>query len=101
LARNRYWSRHWFAANGINRSMQINSTLEPYVEAVKKLAAEKNVPLIDLHARSKELCERLGKEKCIEFSPLKTRMKLITRISMKEAASYSPNSSSKNWSRWP
>ena len=50
---------------------KINSTLEPYVEAVKKLAAEKKVPLIDLHARSKELCERLGKEKCIELSPLK------------------------------
>jgi pectinesterase len=50
---------------------KINSTLEPYIEAVKKLAAEKNVPLIDLHARSKELCEQLGKENCIEFSPLK------------------------------
>lgn len=50
---------------------KINSTLEPYVEAVKKLAAEKNVPLIDLHARSKELCERLGKQKCIELSPIK------------------------------
>jgi polygalacturonase len=50
---------------------KITSTLVPYVEAVKKLAAEKNVPLIELHARSKELCERLGKEKCIEFSPMK------------------------------
>jgi polygalacturonase/lysophospholipase L1-like esterase len=50
---------------------KINSTLVPYVEAVKKLAAEKNVPLIDLHVRSKELCERLGKQKCIEFSPVK------------------------------
>ena len=29
------------------------------------------MPLIDLHARSKELCEKLGKEKCIEFSPIK------------------------------
>jgi polygalacturonase/lysophospholipase L1-like esterase len=50
---------------------KINSSLVPYVEAVKRLAAEKNVSLIDLHARSKELCEQLGKEKCIEFSPLK------------------------------
>jgi DNA sulfur modification protein DndE len=50
---------------------KINSTLVPYVEAVKRLAAEKNVPLIDLHARSKELCEHLGKQKCIDFSPLK------------------------------
>jgi polygalacturonase/lysophospholipase L1-like esterase len=50
---------------------KINSSLVPYVEAVKRLAAEKNVPLIDLHARSKELCERLGKDKCVEFSPMK------------------------------
>ncbi len=50
---------------------KINSTLEPYVEAVKKLAVEENVPLINLHARSKELCERFGKQKCIEFSPIK------------------------------
>lgn len=50
---------------------KIKSSLVPYVEAIKKLAAEKNVPLIDLHARSKELCESLGKQKCIEFSPLK------------------------------
>src|SRR5262249_10960658 len=34
-------------------------------------AAEKGVPVIDLHARSKELCESLGKEKCIELSQLK------------------------------
>ena len=50
---------------------KINSSLTPYVEAVKKLAAEKNAPLVDLHARSKELCEQWGKEKCYEFSPVK------------------------------
>lgn len=50
---------------------KINSSLVPYVEAVKQLAKEKNVPLIDLHARSKELCEQLGKEECWEFSPIK------------------------------
>ena len=31
---------------------RIDSTLTPYVEAVKQLAAAKNVPLIDLHAAS-------------------------------------------------
>jgi pectinesterase len=41
------------------------------VEAVKKLAAEKNVPLLDLHARSKELCEKMGREGCLTFSPVK------------------------------
>ena len=50
---------------------KITSSLVPYVEAVKKIAAEKNVPLIDLHASSKELCEQLGREKCNELSPLK------------------------------
>jgi lysophospholipase L1-like esterase len=39
---------------------RIDDSLAPYVEAVKKLAAEKNVPLIDLHARSLALCEKLG-----------------------------------------
>ena len=39
---------------------------------VRKIAAEKNVPLVDLQARSIELCESLGPEKCHEFSPIKT-----------------------------
>lgn len=50
---------------------KINSSLVPYVEVVKQIAKEKNVPLIDLHASSKDLCEQLGKEKCIELSPVK------------------------------
>jgi lysophospholipase L1-like esterase len=52
-------------------SGKINSSLIPYVEVVKKIAKEKNILLVDLHARSKELCEQLGKEKCLEFSPIK------------------------------
>jgi polygalacturonase/lysophospholipase L1-like esterase len=52
-------------------SGKINSSLIPYVEVVKQIAKEKNVPLIDLHASSKELCEQWGKEKCLEFSPVK------------------------------
>ena len=50
---------------------KINSSLAPYAEAVRKIAAEKTVPLIELHDRSKALCESLGKEKCYEFSPVK------------------------------
>jgi pectinesterase len=50
---------------------KINSSLVPYAEAVKAIAKEKHVPLIDLHASSMKLCEKLGKEKCIEFSPVK------------------------------
>ncbi|MDB6115837.1 MAG: Pectinesterase, partial [Lacunisphaera sp.] len=39
---------------------KIRPGLVPYVEAVKKLAADRHVPLIDLHARSIEYCERIG-----------------------------------------
>ena len=51
---------------------KIKSSLAPYAEQVRKIAAEKKVPLVDMQARSIELCESLGPEKCLEFSPLKT-----------------------------
>jgi pectinesterase len=51
---------------------KIKSSLEPYAAEVRKIAAEKKVPLIDLHARSIELCESWGPKKCLEFSPMKT-----------------------------
>ncbi len=54
-----------------NHPGQIKSTLEPYAEEVRRIAAEKHVPLVDLHARSIELCEQLGREKCCKFSPVK------------------------------
>ncbi|TAL04424.1 MAG: hypothetical protein EPO07_05140, partial [Verrucomicrobia bacterium] len=50
---------------------KINSSLEAYVNVAKEIAVAKEVPLVDLHARSKELCESLGKEKCLELSPFK------------------------------
>ncbi len=59
--------RQWDSAD----SNKIKSSLEPYAEAVRALAKEKNVPLVDLHARSKELCEQMGKAKCDEISPRK------------------------------
>ena len=49
---------------------KIRSTLVPYVEAVKAVAAEKHVPLIDLHARSIEYCERLGPVKTAKLNPI-------------------------------
>lgn len=54
-----------------NNPGKIKSSLAPYAEDVRKIAEEKKVPLIDLHARSIELCEQLGPEKCHEFSPTK------------------------------
>ena len=50
---------------------KINSSLAPYAEEVRKIAAAKGVPLVDLHARSQALCERLGREGCLAFSPRK------------------------------
>jgi lysophospholipase L1-like esterase len=45
---------------------KIHSSLTPYVEVVKQIAKEKDVPRVDLHARSIELYERLGKAGCEE-----------------------------------
>lgn len=50
---------------------KIISSLAPYAVEVRKIAAEKRVPLVDLQARSIELCESLGQQKCLEFSPPK------------------------------
>ena len=50
---------------------KIHSTLAPYVETVLAIAAEKKVAVIDLHARSIELYEMLGKEAVFKLSPLK------------------------------
>ena len=48
-------------------SHKINSSLQSRVEIVRAIALEKNVPLVELHDRSKELCEKLGKEGCLVF----------------------------------
>jgi lysophospholipase L1-like esterase len=50
-------------------SNRIVSSLEPYAAAVRKLAAEKNVALIDLHERSVTLCNELGPERAHRFDP--------------------------------
>ncbi len=51
------------------RDGKIHSDLSPWVEAVKRVAAEKNVPLVDLHARSIELLEKIGPEAAAAFDP--------------------------------
>lgn len=52
---------------------KIQSDLIPYVNAVKKVAAETKVPLVDLHARSIELFEQLGPEGCQALAPKDTK----------------------------
>lgn len=43
---------------------RIVSSLQPFAEVVKAIAAEKDVPMIDLHWRSKEVYQSLGKQGC-------------------------------------
>ncbi|HTB84105.1 MAG TPA: rhamnogalacturonan acetylesterase [Candidatus Sulfotelmatobacter sp.] len=48
---------------------KLKPNLMPYVEAMKKVAAEENVPLIDLHTSSVALCEELGPDETAKFNP--------------------------------
>jgi lysophospholipase L1-like esterase len=48
---------------------KIHASLQGYVDVVKQIASEKQVALVDLHARSIELYEKLGKDGCIALSP--------------------------------
>jgi pectinesterase len=51
---------------------KIKSSLAPYAVEVRKIAAEKNVPLIELHDRSKEYYEKVGQAETEKWSPVKT-----------------------------
>lgn len=51
------------------REGKIRSNLGAYVEAARQVAVEKKVPLVDLHARSIELLDRLGPKAAAELDP--------------------------------
>ena len=51
---------------------KINSDLFPYADAVKRVAAEKRVPLIDLHALSIALVDSMGRAKSDELGKMKS-----------------------------
>ncbi len=59
-------TRRYFGADAL-----IHSDLTGYAEATRSVAAQKNVALIDLHAMSIELMERLGPAIGVAISPLK------------------------------
>jgi pectinesterase len=44
---------------------RIRSSLARHAEIVKQIAAEMNVPLVDLHDRSLAVCDALGREVCV------------------------------------
>jgi lysophospholipase L1-like esterase len=46
---------------------KLTSTLGPWVDAAKRVASEKRVPLVDLDASSRALCERLGPAETATF----------------------------------
>ncbi len=52
-----------------NADGTIRTTQTPYVEAVRALAAEKQVPLVDLHAISQADAEHAGDEVWADLSP--------------------------------
>jgi len=47
---------------------KLNDNLEPYAEAMKAVAAELQVPVVDLHEMSGALYLKLGPEKCLELA---------------------------------
>jgi lysophospholipase L1-like esterase len=57
-------SQRYFRADGT-----FKPTLEPFVAAMKKVAKETDTPLIDLHAASAELFQRLGDAGSADLSP--------------------------------
>jgi pectinesterase len=59
-------TRRLFGADG-----RIESDLRDYVTGAKAVAAEKHVALVDLHARSIELLDRIGPAKSLEFDVVK------------------------------
>jgi lysophospholipase L1-like esterase len=47
----------------------LTSDLEPYAQAARNVAAEKQVPLVDLHARSKDYVEKMSAEDLAAMNP--------------------------------
>jgi len=50
---------------------KIHSTLQPWADVVKDIAEKRHIPLIDLHAKSIELYEKLGRKEMETMSPTK------------------------------
>lgn len=60
--------------------------LAPYAEAMKAVAVEKQVPLVDLHARSVKVLENLGPVKSEELGPMKNGKRDAAHFSAEGAA---------------
>jgi pectinesterase len=53
-----------------SRPEKISCSLEPYAAAVRKVAAKKQAPLVDLYARSIEYCEKIGPAETAKLNPI-------------------------------
>jgi lysophospholipase L1-like esterase len=60
------------ARRTFDKEGKLIDALAPYAEAAKAVAVEKNVPLIDLHARSLELVQKLGPVESLDLGPILT-----------------------------
>lgn len=56
------------ARRTFDRDGKITTTLAPYADAMKRVANEQGVPVIDLHGRSQALFNRLGDRGSADFS---------------------------------
>lgn len=57
------------ARRTFNAEGKVTTTLTPYADAMKQVAREETVPLVDLHARSMAMLEQLGDAGSAQFSP--------------------------------
>lgn len=62
------------------------TTLTPYADAMKKVGQEKKVPVIDLHAKSFDLFDKLGDEASANFSASSEDRTHFSRHGAKEIA---------------
>jgi lysophospholipase L1-like esterase len=65
---------------------QATTTLTPYAEAMKRVAAEKQVPLVELHAASFQLYNDLGDAGSAHFSASSTDRTHFSRQGAREIA---------------
>ncbi len=70
---------------------KIVSTLTPYVQAIRNLAAVKKVPLIDLNALSTAYCEKIGPNESARFNPKTPQKKEGGNIAARPTTSPKPD----------
>lgn len=73
-------ARRIFDANG-----KVRTDLGPYAEAVRAVAKEKKLPVVDLYARSVEHLEAIGPEKAVVYNPPAKEPGMVDRTHLSAA----------------